>query len=180
MKVWSAALLALGILSLVCAPARAETQTTCSGSCTYLFTQLTMPADRFSRKLIPLFDDQLTFDAFTDYLDEHRIFYSLSDVCMPITDFPEPVQKAITGYGPGDNLIGKRGGSVLILKIQRTFQSPQACLANLPARAERETGAKAPKRAANTRAVNAAPKPTGLESGEADGKILWLVRNNDN
>jgi hypothetical protein len=142
------ALLALALLGFSAARAA---EAPCAG-CTYHFMQLMMPSDRFRRSMVPLFDEQLSFDAFTDYLDQQRIFYSLSDICMGAGEFPQDVQKILAGFGPGDNLIGKSGGSVLILKIQRLHPSRQACLADLPARSQRETGAKRPPRGTNTRA----------------------------
>ena len=139
----TAGLVAFALLSFSVAEVKAA-PAPCVG-CTYHFAQLMMPSDKFRRSMVPYFDEQLTFDAFTDYLDEQRIFYSLSDTCMGTSEFPKDIQKVLAGYGPGDNILGKAGGSLLILKIQRLHASRQACLADLPVRDERTTSAKRPE-----------------------------------
>ncbi|MFO1186358.1 MAG: hypothetical protein U1E87_02215 [Alphaproteobacteria bacterium] len=139
-----AAFLALSLIGFPGAPARAAEAPAPCTNCAYHFLQLAMPSDRFARSMIPLFDNKLTFDAFTNYLDEQHIFWSLNDICMGVSEFPANTQKVLAGFGPGDNLLGKAGGSLLILKIQRLHPSRQACLADLPARDSRATSTKQP------------------------------------
>lgn len=145
MNLLRAAILTLTVIGLSGAPARAAEAPAPCTSCAYHFLQLAMPSDRFKRNMIPMFDNQLTFDTLTAYLDQQRIFWSLENTCMGVSEFPADIQKVLAGYGPGDNILGKAGGSLLILKIQRLHASRQACLADLPARNERTTSAKRPE-----------------------------------
>lgn len=162
MKFLRAAILALAAAGLAVTPLpAAEAPPPCAG-CTYHFLRLVMPSDRFTREMIPMFDNQLTFDALTAYLDEQRIFWSIENTCIGVSEFPAGIQKVLAGYGPGDNILGRAHGSLLILKIQRLHASRQACLQDLPARNERTTGTKRPEpRDPNATSGPPAPKRWG-------------------
>ena len=58
------------------------------------------------------------FDQLEDYLKGQGIGYTLADVQLPSTDFPEQVQQRLSQFGVGDNVVVRGPQSIIILKIK--------------------------------------------------------------
>lgn len=87
----------------------------------YHFQRLMLAADKYSDWMQPMFDmkpQAQTFDQLEEYLKGQGIGYTLVDVQLPSTDFPEQVQKRLLQFGIGDNVVVRGPQSIIILKIK--------------------------------------------------------------
>jgi EpsD family peptidyl-prolyl cis-trans isomerase len=90
----------------------------------YQFQRLTMPVDKYSNELVPMFDQKETFDDFQNYLNGKTIPYTLAEVRLPSTDFPKQVQDELVKFGVGDNVVVRGQQSIVILKIKSWVDMP--------------------------------------------------------
>lgn len=90
----------------------------------YQFARVTVPADKYSDLMVPLFDEKPTFAELEAYLNEKSISYSLTDVRVASSDFPKDVQAQLAHFKVGDNVVVRGPQSIVILKIKSWVPAP--------------------------------------------------------
>ncbi|MFO1186755.1 MAG: EpsD family peptidyl-prolyl cis-trans isomerase [Alphaproteobacteria bacterium] len=90
----------------------------------YQFTRVTIPADKYSDLMVPLFDEKPSFAELEAYLNEKSINYSSTDVRVASSDFPKDVQAQLVHFKVGDNVVVRGPQSIVILKIKSWVAAP--------------------------------------------------------